>query len=760
MSTLASEAILEREAFLETPALFRWGPLGIFLTWLSFLIAGIALAQWRIDEGREGEYAKAFAGAGDSAYALVHAIGRTQEQLARVAAHAGVLYRLSGDAGAVQQYLQGQFENAGAVPLAALFDLDGRAIASSAARLSALARPHARAADLGVPGLRWAEPVRMADGSTCVPLIRRVDGGAVAVFFVDLREVLRPVLVSLGPFGGWLHVELDGRAGVLDLVQERSGALSYGAPQRRRIDSVADALQRPTDYESQDLLLAWSRDGQPGMQAAVGVTMEAALAGTQRRFLATYLIIGVLAVLLGALSFVIGWAIRRFARKEAYLRQLAAIDALTGLPNRRSANALLQREFERARRSGERLALLYIDLDNFKAVNDSAGHTEGDALLKIVAARLHGFFDGRGLVFRLGGDEFMVILPAPGSDAAVRERAERMLERLHETTDVMGVHFRPRASVGAAAYPTHAASVEDLLKFADTAMYRAKDDGRHRVVMYSHALAQSALDKAALAQDLELALETDALHLVYQPKFDARHGGVTGFEALLRWDHPTRGAVSPGLFIPIAERTGVIVEVGNWVLRGVLRQLRDWHSARGIWQRVAVNVSAIQLRDAGWVHAVHDALHAIGVPAHCLQLELTESVLASDPVLARHVLGQLRRLGVSIAIDDFGTGYSSMASLQAFELDLLKLDRSFVLGIGTDAGREVCRAVISLGHALGLKVLAEGVETAQQHRVLAQLGCDEVQGYLFARPLAPALAIEQARADFGPQPCDAAAAVG
>ena len=760
MSSLASEAILERESFLETPALFRWGPLGVFLTWLSFLVVGGALAQWRVDEGREDEFRKAFAGAADSASALAYAIGLAQEQLLRVAAHGGELYRLTGDVHAVEQYLRGQFDDAGPVRLAALLEPQGRTIAASPAALAPLARGFAPAVDLGPSGLRWAGPIRMADGSTCVPLVRRIVGGAVVVFLVDLQQLLRPVLVALGPYGGWLHVEFDGGAGRLDLMQGRDGALRHAEPKRRRIDSVPAALDLPTDYESQDLLVAWSRESQPGLQAAVGVTVESALAGTKRRFWATYLIVGVLAVLLGVLSFVIGWAIRSFARKEAYLRQLAAIDALTGLPNRRSANALLQREFERARRVGERLALLYIDLDNFKAVNDSAGHTEGDALLKIVAARLRTIFADRGLVFRLGGDEFMVIVPTPGADVQVHELAERMLERLHETTDIMGVHFRPRASVGAAIYPMHAASVEELLKFADTAMYRAKDDGRHRVVMYSHAFAQSALEKAALAQDLEHALESDGLHLVYQPKFDVRHGGLTGFEALLRWDHPARGAVAPSLFVPIAERTGLIVEVGNWVLRGVLRQLRDWHSARGIWYRVAINVSAIQLRDTGWVLAVQEALHDAGVPAHCLQLELTESVLASDPVLARHVLGQLRRLGVSIAIDDFGTGYSSMASLQAFELDLLKLDRSFVLGIGTDAGREVCRAVISLGHALGLKVLAEGVETAQQYRLLAQLQCDEVQGYLFARPLAPALAVEHACVDFELHRSDAMATLG
>ncbi|MDE2613098.1 MAG: EAL domain-containing protein [Burkholderiales bacterium] len=755
MSSLASEAILERESFLETPALFRWGPLGVFITWLAFLVTGLMLAQWRVNAGREADYARALDSAGGSAHAALHDMAQLQQQLEGAAAHAGELQRLSGDVRILERYLSGQFGDRGPVRLAALLDRDGRIVAASPSAPRPAGPPGQPGPDPRAQRLRWGQPLPMADGSTCLPLELRIDGpGAVssAVFCVDLPQFLGPTLAGLGPYGGWLHIEFADGAGRLDLVRSRTGTLAYGMPQGRRFETAEEAMRAPLDFESQDWLTAWRHERPPGMRAAAGLTVEAALVDSRARVWATFVIIGVLALLLGVLSFLFAYAIRKFARQEAYLRQLAAIDELTGLPNRRSANALLKKQFERASRQGERLALLYIDVDDFKAVNDSAGHVEGDTLLKSIAARLREFFDGRGLVFRLGGDEFMVIVPRPADDASLRELALRMLDRLHEPTAIMGSQFRPRASVGVAVYPTQASSVDDLLMYADTAMYHAKDEGRHRVVLYAPALAQQALDKAMLARDLERALETNALHLVYQPKFDARQGTLSGFEALARWDHPTRGAVPPGTFIPIAEHSALIVEIGRWVLRTALRQVREWHASRGVWHQVAVNVSAIQLHDAAWVPTVREALHASGVPASCLQLELTETALADDPLVARDVLRQLRALGVGIAIDDFGTGYSSMTRLQTLELDLLKLDRSFVAAIDTDSGREVCRAVISLGHGLGLKVLAEGVETEHQYHRLIRLGCDEVQGYLFARPLSPALAIEQSSIDVEPHP--------
>lgn len=455
-----------------------------------------------------------------------------------------------------------------------------------------------------------------------------------------------------------------------------------------------------------------------------------------------------LVLMAGALTGLGAMGLHRFAHKEAYLRRLASVDALTGLPNRRSFASLLRDEVQRARRTGCPLALFYIDLDNFKAINDGAGHTQGDELLQHVAVVLRRTLPATAHVCRIGGDEFTVVLPAAGNEAGAKDAADRLLGALKAPVTIGGVQLQVRASVGIALLPEHADDIDDLMRFADTAMYEAKATGRGHSVVYSEQISAQSMFRARLVQDLEHALQQEhGLRLVYQPKHSLHDGAVMGYEALMRWQHPVHGAVPPGDFIPMAEQAGLIGDLGAWALRQVARQLRLWHQAGSGWHKVAVNVSPLQIHDDNFALSIKQVLDAEQVPGECLQVELTESTLAANPKLVGAAISRLRQLGVSVAVDDFGTGYSCLASLQMFELDLLKLDKRFVAQVHTRAGAEICRAVISLGHALKLQVIAEGVETSEQLCSLVNLGCDEVQGFLLGRPMPADDAVKAVRAD-------------
>jgi diguanylate cyclase (GGDEF)-like protein/PAS domain S-box-containing protein len=409
-------------------------------------------------------------------------------------------------------------------------------------------------------------------------------------------------------------------------------------------------------------------------------------------------------------------------------------DPLTGLPNRLFLDDRLEQCVARSRRGGSSFAVLQIDLDRFKLVNDILGHTVGDTLLQAVAERLRGSIRQTDTLARVGGDEFTLLLTDLQSPSDARLVAHQLLKTLQEPFMALGNELFIGASIGSALYPQDAGDPCILLKRADAAMYRAKKTGKNRWHGFAPEM-ENVADRMELENHLRRALERDELEVFYQPLFHIG-GSLVGMEALLRWRHPRLGLVPPGQFIPIAEETGLIVPIGNWVLKEACRQASEWQSPSGSPCRVAVNVSAIQLADHDFVQSVASALAETGLEPACLELEVTESVLMHDLETSGRQLSELRSLGVGIAVDDFGTGYSALSYLHRLPADYLKIDQSFVKEIsgGTNSIRLV-KAIVTMAHGLGIKVTAEGVETEQQLAVLRQLGCDQVQGFLLGRPM-------------------------
>lgn len=428
---------------------------------------------------------------------------------------------------------------------------------------------------------------------------------------------------------------------------------------------------------------------------------------------------------------------------EALVWRQANFDALTGLPNRRMQRDRLEQAIARSQRDGQPLALMLVDLDHFKEVNDTLGHDRGDLLLVEAARRIRACVRESDVVARMGGDEFTVILPGLGQPARVEHIAHQMLASLAAPFLLGGEVAYVSASIGITLYPADAALIEDLLKNADQALYAAKDAGRNRFSYFTPELQAQAQTRVRLANDLRRALDEDQLELHYQPIIELASGRVTKAEALLRWHHPERGAVPPDQFIPIAESTGLIAEIGDWVFRRAAAQVCRWRTQVHPQFQVSVNRSPAQFRGDGAGRASWaDILEALGLPGSSIAVEITEGLLldASEAVSAQ--LLAFRDAGIAVSLDDFGTGYSSLSYLQQLDIDYLKIDRSFVHALGEDgSGRPLCKAMIVMAHELGLKVVAEGVETAEQHDWLRQAGCDYAQGYHFARPM-PAEAFE------------------
>jgi diguanylate cyclase (GGDEF)-like protein/PAS domain S-box-containing protein len=420
------------------------------------------------------------------------------------------------------------------------------------------------------------------------------------------------------------------------------------------------------------------------------------------------------------------------ARKEAeqHIHYLAHHDALTALPNRSHFNARIDQEIAALSR-GESLAVLCLDLDRFKEVNDLFGHAAGDAVLQSVASSITAVLDERQMMARLGGDEFAVLMPVANPAAASR-LAETILEALR-TTSATPETNAISTSIGIALCPDDAADREVLLTHADTALYRAKTEGRNTYRFFEARMGAEVRERRLLEHDLRLAIARNELQLVYQPQRDIRNQAITGFEALLRWKHPTRGAISPAVFIPVAEETGTILEIGDWVMKSACREAATW--TRPL--TVAVNVSAVQLYNADFVKELHQTLLQTGLPPRRLEIEITETALVRDFNRALTTLRLIKALGVRIAMDDFGTGYSSLSNLRAFPFDKIKIDRSFIRSVNSnDQAATIVRAVLGIGRGLGLPVLAEGVETDAELHFLRDEHCDEAQGYLLGRPAA------------------------
>jgi diguanylate cyclase (GGDEF)-like protein/PAS domain S-box-containing protein len=429
--------------------------------------------------------------------------------------------------------------------------------------------------------------------------------------------------------------------------------------------------------------------------------------------------------------------ISRRKQVEGELAHLANHDVLTGLPNRSLLLDRLSQAIAFANRLGDEVAVLLIDLDRFKNVNDSLGHDVGDRIITEISHRLLSRVRDGDTVARWGGDEFVVVLGDVTHEDAVANFAQKLLETLSQPMMIEEHELYPAGSIGISLYPKDGDQPAVLLKNADTAMYRAKEAGRNNFQFYANEMNARALDRLKLDGGLRRALLRDEFILHYQPQMDLRTGEIVGVEALLRWQPPGQPMMYPGDFVPMAEETGLIVQIGEWVLRNACAQLRTWENA-GLCDgvRMAVNLSARQFKQHNVVNMVSRVLQGTDCDPHRLELEITESVLMDHPDAAVATLQQLSDMGVSLAIDDFGTGYSSLSYLKKFPLDALKIDRSFVRDITTDSDdAAIARAVIALAHSMKLIVIAEGVETPEQLAFLKEQDCDQVQGYLLGRPV-------------------------
>ena len=423
-------------------------------------------------------------------------------------------------------------------------------------------------------------------------------------------------------------------------------------------------------------------------------------------------------------------------RQEARIEHLAYHDSLTGLPNRTMLMDRLAQALSHAQRTQQQVAVLFIDLDRFKLVNDSLGHDVGDQLLQDVARRLRSALRDDDTVARVGGDEFQVVLGNVAGAADAARVAEKLMRVLAESFVHEGQELHVTASLGVSLFPRDGASGELLLKYADIALYEAKGEGRNAYRFFSPEMNAQAHGRLRMENDLRRAVERRELELHYQPQLDLATGDVSAVEALVRWRHPVRGLIAPNAFIPMAEETGLVLGIGEWVLNEACRQVASWQREGVTLPRVAVNISARQLQRAGLDAAVRRALSLSGLPPDCLELEITESSVMLDPLHAQSVLQSLRDLGVLLSIDDFGTGYSSLAYLKRLPLDRLKIDRSFIGGIPTDSDdAAIVETIIVMTHKLGLRVIAEGVETLEQRLQLVRQGCDEMQGFLLAHPV-------------------------
>jgi len=455
----------------------------------------------------------------------------------------------------------------------------------------------------------------------------------------------------------------------------------------------------------------------------------------------------------GALAvIVLAWAIVTTRRSLAHLQSMQAqqreaeqalarmahYDALTGLANRTLFHDRLGQAIARAHRSERTVALLFLDLDRFKEINDSLGHEAGDRVLQEAAARLrHNLREGDSIA-RLGGDEFTVILEDIHGEAEVRAIAQKLMRAFAEPIAANGQDLFVTLSIGIALYPRDGDDAENLLRHADTAMYQAKSEGRDGFQFYAPTMSAAASERLTLEGRLRQALERGEFMLHYQPVVRLDTGEIASVEALLRWRHPEEGLVSPARFVGVAEQTGLIVPIGEWVLREACAQAARWQAEGLRPLRVAVNLSARQFRKGGLADTVRRALEAAALESRWLMLEITESLLMDNPLASGAVLQQLRAMGTHMALDDFGTGYSSLAYLKHFPIDIIKIDRSFVHDIATDADdAAIVRATIGLASSLGMHTTAEGVENAEQIAFLRENGCRFAQGYFFSPPVEP-----------------------
>jgi len=426
------------------------------------------------------------------------------------------------------------------------------------------------------------------------------------------------------------------------------------------------------------------------------------------------------------------------AAKDEQLYHQAHYDPLTGLPNRLYFRDQLDRMLARALRGEERFAVLFVDLDYFKRVNDSLGHSAGDVVLRDAADRMRNCVRETDIVARLGGDEFTLLITDIKSTRDPQIVAEHVIAAMSTPFAIAGHEHFMNASIGIALYPDDGVTADDLLRNADTAMYRAKDSGRGQSVFFEKRMNADAVARLRAERELHHGIDRNEFVLVYQPQLDLETGRISGAEALLRWDHPDRGLLAPAHFIQLAEETGLIEKLGEWVLREACAQFQKWHRDGIAVPRVGVNVSPRQFQQKGFIDTLDKIVRDCGMQASCLEVEITESLLLEGSPAVETMLRKLKSIGVQIALDDFGTGYSSLAYLKRFPVDVVKIDRAFVKDLPGDEGSAaITAAIIAMAHALHKKVVAEGVETEEQLAFLRRLRCDHIQGYYLSMPLSP-----------------------
>ena len=428
--------------------------------------------------------------------------------------------------------------------------------------------------------------------------------------------------------------------------------------------------------------------------------------------------------------------VQRVQDTSERLRYLAEHDQLTGLPNRRLGRLLFDQAMGTARRQGHKLGVMFVDVDNFKSINDSFGHSVGDEFLRQAAERLRDAVRSSDVVIRQGGDEFLILLPDVSDANAAASAAAHVLSAMALPYSVRDISLSSSCSIGVAMFPGESSDFETLVKKADLAMHHAKEAGRNAIRFFDEAMNADMLEDLNLSTSLAQALDRNELCLHYQGLLDLESGRMVGAEALLRWHHPELGAIPPGRFIPIAERSGLIVEIGQWVIDEACRQLRIWQDAGLAHLVLSVNVSTIQFKRGTIDLVVSHALEKHGIVPACLELEVTESALVHDAENFVATLARLKSLGVRLAIDDFGTGYSNLSYLQRFEVDKLKIDQSFIRHLtSNEQDQAIVRAIVQMAKSLKLQTTAEGIEDEATAARLRALGCDQGQGYLFSRPV-------------------------
>lgn len=427
---------------------------------------------------------------------------------------------------------------------------------------------------------------------------------------------------------------------------------------------------------------------------------------------------------------------QQLVEQKASLERLAHHDALTALPNRLLFLDRLRQAIKKAHRETNQLAVLFVDLDRFKQINDSLGHTMGDAVLKVVAHRLQNCLREEDVVARLGGDEFTIIMGSLHKPQHAMAMAQKLIRSVQHPVSHDDHELYVSASVGISLYPQDGQTADKLLQNADVAMYKAKHEGRRNFQFYTSDMTKLAIERVRMESQLHRALEKQQFVVYYQPQLDLLSGKLIGLEALVRWQHPELGLLLPTRFIPLAEDTGLILPLGRWVLETACRQIAEWHAANLYPGRIAVNLTGNQLKNDKFIPTIEQILEASSCKPDWLELEITESVIMEQRGRSFTILQRLKEQGIELAIDDFGTGYSSLAHLKRLPVSRLKIDRSFIRDIPHDASNKaIARAVIAMGRSMGLKVIAEGVETVEQKTFLAAERCDEIQGYLNGRPL-------------------------